>query len=86
MAPVILLQIGQSFVDPRQRNQHSRQHVCQHPMDTVGSVYGSRQIRHKSDVDDDTRDDSCCFGSEDKSKIFKLSTNQKLDLAFKSCD
>ena len=53
------LQIGQSLVEPKQRSQHSRQQVCQHPVDTVGSLYGSRQIRHESDVDDNTRMDSC---------------------------
>jgi len=44
-AVVIRLHIGQSF-DSRQRSQHSRQHVCQHWVETVGSVYGSRQILH----------------------------------------
>jgi len=43
-AVVIRLHIGQSL-DSRQRNQHSLQHVCQHWVETVGSVYGSRQIR-----------------------------------------
>lgn len=55
VAAVIRLQIGQSFVDPRQRSQHSRQQVCQHPVETVGSVYGSIQIRQSTEVDDETR-------------------------------
>jgi hypothetical protein len=38
--------MGHSFVAPRQRSQHARQHVCQQPVLTVGSVYASRQIRH----------------------------------------
>lgn len=46
-AVVIRLHIGQSL-DSRQRSQHSRQHVCQHWVETVGSVYGSRQILHVS--------------------------------------
>jgi hypothetical protein len=48
MAQVIRLQIGQSFVEPRHLNQHSRQQVCQQPVDTVGSEYGSRQILQRS--------------------------------------
>jgi len=44
-AAVIRLHIGQSL-DSRQRSQHPRQHVCQHWVETVGSVYGSRQILH----------------------------------------
>jgi hypothetical protein len=38
VACVIRLHIGQSFVALRQRNQHALQHVCQQPVDTVGSV------------------------------------------------
>lgn len=44
-AAVIRLHMGQSL-ESKQRNQHSRQHVCQHWVETVGSVYGSRQILH----------------------------------------
>ena len=36
-ALVILLQMGHNRVE-RQRNQHSRQQVCQHWVETVGSV------------------------------------------------
>lgn len=49
-APVIRLQIGQSFVEPKHRSQQSLQQVCQHPVDTVGSVYGEMQIRHRDAV------------------------------------
>jgi hypothetical protein len=46
LAVVMRLHMGHSFVAPRQRSQHARQHVCQQPVLTVGSVYASRQIRH----------------------------------------
>lgn len=58
VAPVMRLQMGQSLVEPRHLSQHSRQQVCQHPVDTVGSVYGSMQIRHSRDVEDETVADS----------------------------
>lgn len=58
VAPVIRLHIGQSFVEPKQRNQHSLQHVCQHPVETVGSLYWSRHIRQRREAEDDTRIDS----------------------------
>lgn len=51
---VMRLHIGQSFVEPRQRIQHPAQHVCQHPVDTVGSSYGSKHILHTGDVDEDS--------------------------------
>jgi len=44
-AVVIRLHMGQNL-ESKQRNQHCRQHVCQHWVETVGSVYGSRQILH----------------------------------------
>lgn len=50
VAAVMRLQMGQSLVEPRQRSQHPRQQVCQQPVETVGSVYGSRQILH--DIED----------------------------------
>lgn len=45
------LHMGHSLVDPKHRNQHWRQHVCQHPVDTVGSSYGSRHILHTGEVE-----------------------------------
>ena len=68
VAAVIRLQLGHSFVDPRHRSQHSRQQVCQHPVETVGSVYGSKQIRQSSEVEDDTRMDSL-FTHENRGNI-----------------
>ena len=44
LAAVMRLQIGQSFVEPMQRSQHSRQQACQQPVLTVGSTYASRHI------------------------------------------
>ena len=52
VAPVIRLHIGHSFVEPRQRSQQSLQQVCQQPVDTVGSLYGSKQIRQLIEVDE----------------------------------
>jgi len=57
-APVMRLQMGHNFVEPRHLNQHSLQHVCQQPIDTVGSVYGSIQIRQRRGVKEVTGADS----------------------------
>ena len=38
--------MGQSLVVPRHLSQHNRQQVCQQPVEAVGSLYGSRHIRH----------------------------------------
>jgi hypothetical protein len=56
LAVVMRLHMGHSFVAPRQRSQHARQHVCQQPVLTVGSVYASRQIRHCVEPADDPCD------------------------------
>ena len=48
VAAVIRLQMGQSLVVPRHLSQHNRQHVCQQPVEAVGSLYGSRHIRHRT--------------------------------------
>ncbi|KAF9507182.1 hypothetical protein BS47DRAFT_1366794 [Hydnum rufescens UP504] len=45
-AAEICLNITQSFIEPRQHNQHVLQKTCQRATDTVGSVYDSSHIRH----------------------------------------
>lgn len=37
-AIVMRLHIGHNFVEPKQRSQQALQHVCQHPVEIVGSV------------------------------------------------
>ena len=76
VAAVILLHIGHNFVDPKHLSQHSLQHVCQQPVETVGSLYGSRQMRHREDVDEETRVDSCNVYTISQSRKINIKTSE----------